>query len=433
MWQRVTSAPVAIVARVLFRRTSIACLCCLLFFSQSWRVAAEASPSDISETALWPLMQGESVGQLAAKFYPNNPSMQEVFINQTIALNQSLHAQLSANTSFGEITHIIVPDLKALSQQSSKHRPISSVLQTTQPVHELNSAIVTESMKRQYQALETQHVLLGKVLESFFLRLDQLQANFKKINAVVQSYLNKHDPAPQAKAPIQLAQANVQTPIQEAIGNDKDAPWYAPISTSVLIGLVLLIAAFLYGSSKRRDKHLIETPGTQTISPIEWPDTEVKPSLNAESSEVKTPSVSESLAQAKILVASGKPKAAAERLVAVVAAKPDDSLEAWLYLLDLYRDMGLKTEFVEYAQRLHTSFNVVTPQWEIKEVALVMANSLEEFPHIIEALSQHWKDGSAQAYLTGLLKDNREGERAGFSIPVLQEIMLLQAILKIRE
>jgi len=36
-------------------------------------------------------------------------------------------------------------------------------------------------------------------------------------------------------------------------------------------------------------------------------------------------------------------------------------------------------------------------------------------------------------YLTGLLKDNREGEHAGFSIPVLQEIMLLQAILIIRE
>jgi len=38
--------------------------------------------------------------------------------------------------------------------------------------------------------------------------------------------------------------------------------------------------------------------------------------------------------------------------------------------------MGLKTEFIEYAQRLHTSFNIVTPQWEMKEVALVMANSL---------------------------------------------------------
>ncbi len=128
-----------------------------------------------------------------------------------------------------------------------------------------------------------------------------------------------------------------------------------------------------------------------------------------------------------------RPAQAALLLLNHIEAKPKASLHPWLYLLDIYRSQDEKDEFVALAKRLHTAFNVMTPQWEETKVAMVVASTLEEFPHIISQLQEAWVAGQAEQHLIGLLEDNREGERAGFSPDVLQEIMLLQGVWEIRE
>lgn len=467
MRQCVTPTPVSPSVRMVSWREGIVCLLFLLLFNLSYHVIADESLSDIQDTMTWPLLPGESVSQLATLFYPNNKPMQQVFIKQTLSLSQELHPQLSANKAADQVISIIVPDLKALSKQGGGDKPKASKLQMAHQMGEKSIAIVTEAMWREYEALKQSNQLLSENLEKLHTRLDKLQVTLNNVKEAAQNFLKKQTaqlaqsqpaepiakaaeekkPAPalvKTEEPIRLAQANTKHPALEASAKNTGAWWQLPMTTLIPIGLFALILAFFYGLSRYRFKHIGDELGSQQIIPIDWPDTEIKPSEDSFNPDETMPyialihpdtllSSSESLAQARILSGSGRPKAAVELLEAVIATQPDESLEAWLYLLDLYREMGLKTEFIEYAQRLHTSFNVVTPQWEIKEVALVMASSLEEFPHIIEELSQHWKDGSAQDFLAGLLKDNREGERAGFSIPVLQEIMLLQAILKIRE
>ena len=464
MRQCVTSTPVSTFARFASVWASVTCLLFLLGLTHGY-VVAEESSSDSSQTMTWPLLPGENLSQLAALFYPNNKPMQQVFIKQTLALSQELHPELTANKAVNQLTSIIVPDLKALSKQGISIEPKPSALKMAHQMGERSVAIVTEAMWREYEALKQSNLLLTQELEKLHARLDKLQVTIAKVKEVAQNFIKKQtaqlakpveekkplsEPASttaktKTEPPIQLAQAATPLPASNMATKDIGFSW--PLSTTgtlLPIGLFGLVVAFFYGLSRRRFKHISDDLGIQEIKPIDWPDTEVKPPADSFNPDETMPyialihpdtlfSSSESMAQARILSGSGRPKAAIELLEAVIATQPDESLEAWLYLLDLYREMGLKTEFIEYAQRLHTTFNVVTPQWEIKEVALVVANSLEEFPHIIEELSQHWKEGSAQDFLAGLLKDNREGERAGFSILVLQEIMLLQAILKIRE
>ena len=44
-----------------------------------------------------------------------------------------------------------------------------------------------------------------------------------------------------------------------------------------------------------------------------------------------------------------------------------------------------------------------------------------------------YESGGAKEYLLSLLADNREGKRAGFPLPVIEEIVLLLAVLRSQE
>lgn len=460
MRQRVTPTPVSSLDCFAFGWVIVVCLLCLLGLTHG-QVLAEETSNEYSQTMTWPLLPGENLNQLATLFYPNNKSMQQVFIKQTLALSQELHPELTANKAVNQLTSIIIPDLKALSKKRNP-KP-TPALKMAQQMGERSIAIATEAMWHEYEALKQSNLLLTQELEKLHARLDKLEATATKVKLAVQNFINKQtaqsakpveEKKPLSEPATTTAKTNTEPSIQLAHpatplsanhmqSRIMDFSW--PLSTTgtlLPIGLFGLVLAFFFGLNRRRYTHIGDDLASQEIKPIDWPATEINPP--GQNMEETLPYValihldsmlssSDSMEQARILSGSGRPKAAIELLENTIETQPDASLEAWLYLLDLYRETGLKTQFIEYAQRLHTSFNVVTPQWEMKEVALIMANSLEEFPHIIQQLIQHWQGGTALDYLHSLLKDNREGERAGFSIPVLQEIMLLQAILKTRD
>lgn len=491
MRQCVTSTPVSHPVRhsSVWRAGFLFLLISLIFFSHSIHVAAEEPTTDNAQTMTWPMLPGENLKQLAALFYPDNQAMQQIFIKQTLLLSRDIHPDLSADTRVDQLTSVIIPDIKALSRKAAPPAKVST-LKMAHQMGERSIAIVTEAMWREYEALKQSNLLLSQELEKLHARLDNLQATFLKVKQAALNFLSKQaafadkaaanakaapqviatrqDRAPaQEKAPAQdkvtaqekpavkaVAAQETQAPTQKApiqvaqldtsAKESRAFSWPFSILHSLIVaGLLALTIAVVYGLNLRRQRSIDTALENQNIVPIDWPITEINSSDGGE--EVETmpyvalihpdslASSSESLEQARILSGSGRPKAAIALLESVIENQPDASVEGWLYLLDLYREAGMKTKFIEYAQRLHTSFNVMTPQWEIKEVALVLANSLEEFPHIVEQLVEHWQDGSAQDYLNSLLKDNREGERAGFSIPVLQEIMLLKSIIRAKE
>ena len=147
------------------------------------------------------------------------------------------------------------------------------------------------------------------------------------------------------------------------------------------------------------------------------------------------------LEQAKIFVQIDRPTYAIKLLKTQVNTAPKAALHHWLYLLDIYRDTNQKEEFLKYAEQLHQNFNVVMPLWDNTPSKMMIASSIEEFSHISNKVTKLWADCEKEAkkiaqtkvYLDELLTDNRDSERAGFSMEVFQEIILLRDLLDVRD
>ncbi|PKO25530.1 MAG: hypothetical protein CVU35_03750 [Betaproteobacteria bacterium HGW-Betaproteobacteria-8] len=446
MRQCVATAPVSI--RTSFFRSCFICLSSLVLLlvtllSHSSQ-AADAPSTEETSTLTWPLLPGENLNQLARLFYPDDGAMQAVFIRQTLTLSRELHPQLQADQRFDQITSIVIPELKALSRHANRPVRKPGPLQMARQMGEESIAIVTEAMWQQYQTLEQNHQQLNSALESLHNRLDRLQRTVQEITDAARKAIQ----APAADKPAGAEPANgkaaaPQTLVtttkipgtQTVTGNSAFAGILASWRYIAALASLLLFGLLLFWLLRRKRQQIALnnqqfTQWLNTVQPNIAPErTPPKPSLLNET-EFET---EDALQQARILVGSGKPKSAIELLDRAINAETPQPLETWLYLLDLCREAALRTEFENYAQKLHHHFNVMTPQWEKVEIPLIVASSLEEFPHISEQLVKHWQDGSADAYLQSLLTDNRGGERAGFGPEVMQEILLLQGLLKNRE
>lgn len=132
---------------------------------------------------------------------------------------------------------------------------------------------------------------------------------------------------------------------------------------------------------------------------------------------------------AEIMLSFGRVKAAAQVLHDYVDTNPKASVEPWLKLLELYREAGMRQEFEAGAQRLNRLFNVRVMHWD-GESAESSVHSLERYGHIRDRLVASWGTADCLEYLHRLLDDNRNGSRSGFPLPVLDEILLLTAILE---
>ena len=139
------------------------------------------------------------------------------------------------------------------------------------------------------------------------------------------------------------------------------------------------------------------------------------------------------LSEAKLLMSINRHQDAIAHLKLMIESQPKASINHWLYLLEIFRKLNLKDDFEAYAKGLHNIYNVMTPVWYETEISIVVPQSLEEFPHIVEKLCSVWPGELATVYLRGLINDNRGGDRTGFGKAVLNEILLLFAMLDIRK
>jgi len=105
----------------------------------------------------------------------------------------------------------------------------------------------------------------------------------------------------------------------------------------------------------------------------------------------------------------------------------------------------MREEFEAVARNLNQHFNVEVQSWsdgkEAAEVDLVLdggnagglpasaaptrAQALEDMPRIISSVVKMWDDEDVVGYLYELLRDNRGGQRQGFSLPVVEDILFL--------
>jgi hypothetical protein len=167
-----------------------------------------------------------------------------------------------------------------------------------------------------------------------------------------------------------------------------------------------------------------------------WQDTEMEEADMPETIQAPTASIDRlqqvhadtTLDEAKLLVGVNRTAEAINHLKTNIEQDPKASIQNWLYLLEILRNTQQKDEFEHFAGRLHQTFNVEAPTWVETSVSL-MPQSLEQFPEITKKLSQLWPMEDAKLYLRQLINENRDGARAGFSKGVLEDMLILIAVL----
>ena len=109
------------------------------------------------------------------------------------------------------------------------------------------------------------------------------------------------------------------------------------------------------------------------------------------------------------------------------------SVAPWLSMLERCRSQDKQAEFEVISRRLHTDFNLLPIPWRPDEKTWDTAGlSLEDYPHIVARLTATWERQACLEYVYGLIKDNGNGSRAGFPLPVFEDVLLLTGLLEAR-
>lgn len=146
------------------------------------------------------------------------------------------------------------------------------------------------------------------------------------------------------------------------------------------------------------------------------------------------------------MLATGRLESAADFLRDFIEAEPDKALTPWIKLLMSYQKLGKEKEFCWVAHQLRLHFNVAEIRWddnleplsqtlesELPHLGKAPHRSLEEIPHICRMVVSLWGKPACYKYLESLLRDNREGQRQGFGLSVVQEILFLMSLLQQEE
>lgn len=101
----------------------------------------------------------------------------------------------------------------------------------------------------------------------------------------------------------------------------------------------------------------------------------------------------------------------------------------WIYLFDLYIELGLQEKYEAMREHFHRIFNARVPDWEQHKAMAAAGNSnlrgIEDMPHVSQTICALWQTDQIVPYLESLLIDDREGHRSGFDLSIYQEIMFL--------
>ena len=133
---------------------------------------------------------------------------------------------------------------------------------------------------------------------------------------------------------------------------------------------------------------------------------------------------------ADIMMSFGRLHGAADTLSEFIRGNPKQAVTPWLKLLEVYRAAGLRAEFDAMAKEFNKTFNVITVTWDNYDDLRMNTVSVEHMPHIIAHIEQTWRTRDCQVYLQRLLRDNRAGTRMGFPFSVIDDILMLSAVLE---
>jgi hypothetical protein len=426
----------------------------------------ELGSADTLDTIVWPMLPNDSLSGLAAKFYPDNKAMQQAFIRKTKRLNRESYANLDPNFHFPELTVMVIPNLKSLSasvgakyaQQPANNKKLkmSYSIESTAEKAKATLQNIPARLVEEYENLVERNAFLKEEIAKLNRRLIFLQNKLGELKLVLDKTLTL--PSKKTLKNLDKEKRQVEKQPNKSQSHQKEVVATVEQSTKTsffdlsnkflwlgILGFGLLLALSSYLYKKYRERKYIELVNAisrqkqaTTFSATEAENDLFEAAQLSSTSMNKETVVEEHndqsvLQEAKTLMRKGLPEEAIGHLKWAIRAKPKTSINFWLYLLDILRQQNLKEEFEKYAFEMHQTFNVMTPLWEERSVAMVVAQTLEEFPYIIKLLTDKWPNEKITNYLQKLISDNRSGERSGFSQAVIEEILLLIDVLEVRE
>ena len=394
----------------------------------------------------WPLLPGESLNDVARLFYPKNKAMQRKFVFKTLRLSAAVRPNLQPSERFETPVSLIIPTLKSLSVRthpikSGRKKSDSQKLKMSYEVEQIPAKLMQD-----YESLLSKNAFLKEELARLNEKLIFLQTKLNELKLA----LNKTLSQPAQKVFKNLDHPAIDKP--QAVTAEKPATisLFDSLSSDLIkmiLALVLLAGLSAYSLKKYRQymaaKMSLAATRMQTTMAdmgVHWQNTHVEAKYEtaqatplAKAAKEAESRLEATLEEARLLMGINRTSDAIAHLKLTIEAHPKTSIHHWLYLLEIFRKLNLQQEFEHYATDLHETFNVIAPAWQDTEIAMVVAQSLEEFPHIMEKLYSTWPDDAAAVYLRGLITDNRGGERTGFGKAVLGEILLLIAVLDARK
>lgn len=435
------------------------------------------------------MLPGESLRQLAQLIYPQDLAMQRRFIDSAMRENPATFSDFAADRTFEQETLIWLPDLRQLANLASsspRHflRPLLPAMQPSatgaEPSHLQLSAELEKQTDATVPTTPPQPSAEGVQLAAAdkIRHVNAAPAYDADAMAEIAALMTRNQElkAEQEKLDARIAELEASiTAMREAIARDRrrsirrvEQPSKPATQESTPVEavesllspsplhLMSVLAIVLAGGGvlwlRRREKPVrVAVPAPLTMPPAPSTQMEVEmlpgtagfsepaPQTHQEKfkpdeSVIMVDEIDSVVEEAKVFVALGRGERAIEMLEEYITAHPRASANPWLYLMDIYRSGNRKDDFSALAKRFHQTLNVIAPPWENSEQSMmVLPRSLTEFPHILARLTDGWGIMDAQDFLNHLLQDNRGGERQGFSMEVLQEILLLLAILELRD
>lgn len=134
---------------------------------------------------------------------------------------------------------------------------------------------------------------------------------------------------------------------------------------------------------------------------------------------------------AEIMMSFGRIQGAAETLAEYIRQNPKQAVRPWVKLLEVYKAADLRAEFDALALKLNQTFNVIAVNWDEFDRIKQIDDTVEQMPHIMQALLRTWRTREAQSYLFKLLRDNRDGTRRGFPLGIVDDLLMLSGVLEI--
>ena len=435
---------------------------------------SQPKPAAISRTRTLSTTGDESLVTLAASLYPDDPAAQARFTEATAAANPKLFSDASALTRILPAgTALRMPDLRPRPDLSSPPAPETSP-QSLAAAQGTDRLVVDKSVgsrsagvsappatgdggprshaerERALAAAIDRSIIAEMELLARIKELEEIQASLKERVLGMQAAPAARVvavPAPPPPRPEPVPPAD-PAPAPAGDGTDdrsRDAYLFGGLGLAALAIAALLrrsrrpahrgaygvpvataTATTLGTAESRKGRARAEETGfgfgIGTVDTrLEWPAGTETTIIEEHKSAVEL---------ADIMMSFGRVRGAAETLAEFIRGNPREAVTPWLKLLEVYRAAGLRDEFNAIAGELNKTFNVTTVNWQSYDALRASKMSLEDLPHIAESLQKTWRTTACQQYLHRLLRDNRNGTRAGFPFSVIDEILTLAAILE---